>query len=163
MTLFFFLFVGSANRFWCLLISFSECLRTDLLCHYLRRSSEIKEKIIFTIYIFPDINIKVTGSKNSVDRGRRRRSHYFTLVTQQSHTAHHSSLTPSLNLAGRVGHKEYFTKLLTSPCPNSIPKSELSKVKNCPGFISARALFYILSARTISCLELVLIVYEWWM
>ena len=42
----------------------------------------------------------------------------------------------------------------------TFPKSELSKVKKCPGFISARALFYILSARAISCLELVLIVYE---
>ena len=81
----------AANRFWCLPISFSECLRTDLFCHYLRRNSEIKEKIIFTIYIFPDINIKVTGSKNSVDRGRRRRSHYFTLATHQSLT--HSTLT----------------------------------------------------------------------
>ena len=61
----------AANRFCCLLISFSECLRTDLFCHYLRRNSEIKEKIIFTIYIFPDINIKVTGSKNSVETPER--------------------------------------------------------------------------------------------
>ena len=82
----------AANRFWCLLISFSECLRTDLFCHYLRRNSEIKEKIIFTIYIFPDINIKVTGSKNSVDTPERGKGGAVIILRWWHTTAepHHS-------------------------------------------------------------------------